>query len=162
MIELFWQFDDLVKLQTALTAMPDVLTTRFEKAARSGIGIFHDDLAQYAEPPNYPIIWDSERQRRAFFATDGFGGGIPHTRAGALPDSWQTEVNVSENELMARVFTPEDWAKYVQDSNQQSAIHAGRWQNTTQGVLEKDYEIVVKGFVTEAEIALDQVSLMLD
>lgn len=28
----------------------------------------------------YPLRWTSERQRKAFFATDGFGGGIPHRR----------------------------------------------------------------------------------
>lgn len=28
----------------------------------------------------YPVHWDSKKQRRAFFATDGFGAGIPTQR----------------------------------------------------------------------------------
>ncbi len=35
-------------------------------------------------PPKYPIRWKSEKQRRAFFATDGFGKGIPYKRIGKL------------------------------------------------------------------------------
>lgn len=42
-----------------------------------------------ARPPDYPIRWDSERQRRAYFATRGFGGGIPHIRTGASELGWQ-------------------------------------------------------------------------
>lgn len=36
----------------------------------------------------YPIQWTSEKQRRAFFASDGFGKGIPTKRTGALSDAW--------------------------------------------------------------------------
>lgn len=32
--------------------------------------------------PRSPIQWDSVKQRRAFFATDGFGRGIPTRRSG--------------------------------------------------------------------------------
>lgn len=35
----------------------------------------------------YPIEWQSEKQRKAFWATDGFGGGIPHIRTGAIEDA---------------------------------------------------------------------------
>lgn len=31
---------------------------------------------------DYPVTWDSERQRRAYFATNGFGAGIPYSRTG--------------------------------------------------------------------------------
>lgn len=31
-------------------------------------------------PPRYPIRWKSERQKRAFFASNGFGRGIPTGR----------------------------------------------------------------------------------
>lgn len=33
---------------------------------------------------HYPIVWTSEKQRRAYYASDGFGGGIPYKRTGAL------------------------------------------------------------------------------
>ncbi len=33
--------------------------------------------------PGNPVHWDSLLQQRAFFASNGFGGGIPHQRTGA-------------------------------------------------------------------------------
>jgi hypothetical protein len=39
-------------------------------------------LGKIPGPVKYPIRWTSERQRRAFFATNGFGRGIPTKRTG--------------------------------------------------------------------------------
>lgn len=47
------------------------------------------ELAQPAPPVRYPIQWKTERQRRAFFATNGFGRGIPTQRTGALGRGWK-------------------------------------------------------------------------
>lgn len=44
-------------------------------------------------PPIYPIRWTSERQRKAFFASKGFGRGIPAKR-GSPPEitrAWRGE-----------------------------------------------------------------------
>lgn len=42
--------------------------------------------------PRYPLRWKTEKQRRAFFASDGFGKGIPTKRTGALQKGWQYEL----------------------------------------------------------------------
>jgi len=39
-------------------------------------------------PQDYPRLWSSEQERFAFFATDGFGGGIPHRRTHELVKAW--------------------------------------------------------------------------
>jgi hypothetical protein len=39
-------------------------------------------LGKIPGPVHYPVRWTSERQRRAFFATKGFGRGIPTKRTG--------------------------------------------------------------------------------
>lgn len=50
------------------------------------------DLLRFDAPPvHYPIQWTSERQRRAFFATDGFGRGIPTRRTDKI-NQWRYEV----------------------------------------------------------------------
>lgn len=51
-----------------------------------------------AEPgkPHYPIRWTSERQRRAFFATDGFGRGIPTRRTHTLSQGWTVFVDIDQ------------------------------------------------------------------
>lgn len=35
-----------------------------------------------------PYKWQTEKQRRAYFATNGFGAGIPYNRTGDLGNSW--------------------------------------------------------------------------
>jgi hypothetical protein len=42
--------------------------------------------------PIYPLRWKSKKQRRAFFATKGFGKGIPYSRSGAQSNSWSVIV----------------------------------------------------------------------
>lgn len=75
--------------------------------------------------PTYPIHWVSIRQRKAFFASQGFGGGIPHVRRG-IEQSWAIE----KLEDGYRVVNRKPGAKFVFGSaygTDQSPIHAGRW-----------------------------------
>lgn len=46
------------------------------------------ELTPYPGKPRYPLRWKSARQRRAFFASRGFGRGIPAQRTGALQRAW--------------------------------------------------------------------------
>lgn len=50
-----------------------------------------DELQHTPGKVKYPIQWTSERQRRAFFATNGFGGGIPYVRTGNLAKAWKAD-----------------------------------------------------------------------
>jgi len=85
------------------------------------------ELAVPAPEPTYPINWDSEKQRRAFFATDGFGRGIPTERTGAYTEGFK----VRRVELRAYALvnlTP--YASHVGGNaagGRQSRIHRGRW-----------------------------------
>lgn len=48
------------------------------------------------EPAKWPAgkkrDWQTEKQRRAFFASNGFGGGIPYQRSGKLLASYDMKV----------------------------------------------------------------------
>src|SRR3972149_1043646 len=46
-------------------------------------------LTPYPAPPRYPLRWKSARLRRAYFATRGFGKGIPYKRTGQLGKGWR-------------------------------------------------------------------------
>jgi len=89
-----------------------------------------DELAQPGKPIKYPVQWDSEKQRRAFFATDGFGRGIPTVRTGAYNAGWKVKQTGSGT---AREFTLSNitpYSRYVGGTaygKAQSNIHAGRW-----------------------------------
>jgi len=47
----------------------------------------------------YPIPWVSIKQMRAFFASEGFGGGIPHRRRGFYQRGFQIRALKNGHEL---------------------------------------------------------------
>lgn len=71
-------------------------------------------------PPNYPLRWSSQRQRRAYFATGGFGGGIPTRRSGKILRGWKVEV-VHSSPLGGEIIlsNSEPAMTYVQGRQQQ-------------------------------------------
>jgi len=76
--------------------------------------------------PTYPIKWDSDKQRRAFFATGGFGRGIPTRRTGQYAAGWEIE----KIESGYKVHNKFAGAKHIGGDAyglSQSSIHKGRW-----------------------------------
>ena len=92
-------------------------------------------MAEEGKPITYPVQWDSEKQRRAFFATNGFGGGIPHVRTGAYQRGWTAEPRSFGAVLFNHTRgagaiggTPSGW---------QSRIHRNRWNYLLQILSEE-------------------------
>ena len=74
----------------------------------------------------YPVQWDSAKQRRAFFATNGFGKGIPYQRTFASASTWQVQTFASGVSLSAP--HPAGAVSGMPNRNfWQSRIHRGRW-----------------------------------
>lgn len=88
------------------------------------VEIIKTRMSVEGKPITYPVQWDSERQRRAFFATGGFGKGIPYQRTGGYIAAWKHEVipfgHALSNPHPAGAIggMPAGW---------QSRIHRGRW-----------------------------------
>jgi hypothetical protein len=76
------------------------------------------------KPVTHPVQWDSERQRRAFFATGGFGKGIPYRRQNRYRFGWQDQM-----EPFGASLHNESPAGAIGGlaSGWQSRIHRGRW-----------------------------------
>lgn len=77
------------------------------------------------KPPTHPIQWDTERQKRAYFATNGFGGGIPTVRTDESPNAWK----VIKTDRGADMSNPLSHAGYLygtERGERQSRIHRGR------------------------------------
>jgi hypothetical protein len=105
-------------LNGLLTDMRDVL---FETATN-----VKTRMSEPGTPIQYPVQWDSEKQRRAFFATNGFGKGIPYTRDGGYERSW----TVDRQPLGATLHAPHPaGAIGGMASGWQSSIHRNRWNN---------------------------------
>jgi hypothetical protein len=114
------------------------LAAKFKVGAESSLYLaaknIRDEMQQEGLPVTYPINWDSERQRRAFFATDGFGGGIPYQRSGIAVGSWEA-VKIDNG---AQVSNPLSHIRFLSGSADgspvgagdklQSNIHKGRWK----------------------------------
>ena len=73
-----------------------------------------------------PNSWDSDKQRKAFFATNGFGKGIPTERTGNYINGW----SVNSIPGGAELSNTSGYAAAVGGSpgnGWQSLIHQGRW-----------------------------------
>lgn len=86
--------DILDAIEDTAGRSPKLMQTAFKRAVSRLRSRILDDLKQdpgpvvYAGPPSASgaptLRWKSERQRRAFWATNGFGKGIPYERTGDL------------------------------------------------------------------------------
>lgn len=92
--------------------------------------------------PQYPIRWKSERQRRAFFATNGFGRGIPSQRTGKVSDGWRVRQSSHPFQGTTTVSNDVPYAVFVYGSisapnNWQQPFHQDTgWPNATEIVVE--------------------------
>ena len=91
-------------------------------------------MKETGKPVTYPIQWDTERQRKAFFATKGtFDRGyngpskIPTKRTGEYTKAWKV-IPVEDG---YDIGNPLSHSKYiggsVRSTKRQSRIHRGRW-----------------------------------
>jgi len=53
---------------------------------------------------NAPVRWKSERQKRAFFATEGFGRGIPTQRTNGYVTAWHVRADYKNNLGIVRIY----------------------------------------------------------
>jgi hypothetical protein len=79
-----------------------------------------------------PYQWQSEKQRRAFFATKGFGKGVPSQRTGELSRGWQASVDPYRKTLFNRV----PYAKFVMGNDQQRGHTKDGWRKLGKVILD--------------------------
>lgn len=103
-------------------------------------------------PVKYPIQWTSEKQRKAFFATDGFGKGIPYRRTGQLPADWRVELAVHGGGASVSIVNRNPAAPFVY----------GRWKqqfHTNTGWPDARPIIDQIAAFTRPEVVTDQILL---
>lgn len=88
-----------------------------------------DELTTPAPPVQYPIQWASVKQQRAFFATNGFGAGIPTQRTGKIRNSWISYVKKLDGKGFGFVIeNTSPKSKFVYGSLAQDRTQALRFQ----------------------------------
>lgn len=70
-------------------------------------------LSEEPGPVKYPVQWTTEKQRRAYFASNGFGNGIPYQRTGRLSQAWEVILVEDPGTFKIQIFNTAPQAKYV-------------------------------------------------
>jgi hypothetical protein len=133
----------------ALEQFPAQLDAKLAQAMEKAEEFVHEQLAIEPDPIPFPpsnVNWDSPKQRRAYHATGGFGGGDPYTRAGKLDSTLENApIEVSPGMIHGAVFSPEEWVMFVignSEGNNQSTIHQGRWPTIPETGKRIDSDVV--------------------
>jgi hypothetical protein len=76
----------------------------------------------------YPIQWTSEKQRRAYFATNGFGAGIPYRRTGNMINDIHFKYGEGGGSDYVTAETDSPYAQFVVGQYQQKFHHNTGWR----------------------------------
>ena len=106
----------------------------FEAGEATAAELTPDILAELQRQPperteNSPNIkWTSPLQQRAYFASDGFGAGIPYKRTGGLAAAWRVVVERTITGFRMVVENPNRAARFVYGSLAKNIVAASRFQ----------------------------------
>lgn len=76
-------------------------------------------LTRVPGSPIYPIRWKSQRQKRAYFASKGFGKGIPSRRTYAVLRGWKVTYRRTGDVGMVSLINTEPHMRFVQGDDAQ-------------------------------------------
>lgn len=76
--------------------------------------------------PGNPYQWQTEKQRRAYFASNGFGGGIPYKRTGKGVAGWEKKETGRGYQMLLK--NRHAYMDYVQGFLQQRGHFADGWR----------------------------------
>lgn len=123
--------DDALDVLEALSdhaqRLPALTQAAYARAIRPLNNRVLNEIKTVPGAPKYPIRWKSDRQRRAFFASNGFGKGIPSQRTGTLLKNWKI-VGVKLKDgggVLLENKTP--YMEFVQGTDQQPFHHDTGW-----------------------------------
>lgn len=128
------------KYERLRKAVPEISRQRLYATALAIVA----DMKEVAPKPTYPIQWDSERQRIAYFATDAFtlkgrrpngyvNKNIPYKRTGRYVKAWKVVKSPAGRGPAAAgylVVNPLEHAYHIggkSSGKKQSRIHRERW-----------------------------------
>lgn len=119
---------------------PRLMQTAYDRALRRWRPRILVDLraAPTLGPDDYPRRWKSERQRRAYFATNGFGGGIPYRRTGALEKAWKITLKTQSATGVLAIENDNKAAEFVQGDRAQPMHLDSGWPQAANVVSKYD------------------------
>jgi hypothetical protein len=118
----------------AIHAAAEVLPEAVGRFARRDLRPFVSQavdrtLRREPGPVVYPFLWASDKQRRAFFATDGFGSGIPYRRTRRYIHSWHVIGDYTDTFSGITVYSDSEVSEFVGGRRQQPGHQQTGWPN---------------------------------
>lgn len=139
--------DILSAYQQAVQQYPRAIQIAFTDEVAKSADTLRNLLTQTPGKPSYPLRWARSRnpqdagkkpntkfgyysrQKAAYFASNGFGAGIPYRRTGKLKRSWQVVANLSVNGGDILVSNTAPYSIYVQGFAQQPFHRDTGWRD---------------------------------
>lgn len=145
--------DIIAAINEQIGLTPKLMTTAYNRATSRLRSRWRDALR--VEPPPaanyYPIHWKSAKQRRAFFATNGFGRGIPTVRTHTLSQGWQVIFAPLDNGGAITVVNETPYAQFVVGNNRQPMF-----DGNTGGIPWLEPDFINVQYLEEAEEVMIQ------
>jgi hypothetical protein len=135
----------LKRLTDGFRKAPSVMKTVHTRNTRRFISRVLAQLKVTPPPIRGKVPWASLKQQRAFFASNGFGGGIPHRRTGAMIKGWKGLFNANDQEATIEFLNNQPGAIFVFGIYQQR-MHKRRFANAPAifKKAQKEYQTLVE------------------
>lgn len=130
---------------------PKVVRSAFKKSASR----INTKMRQPGKRPVYPLKWASRKQQKAFFASRGFDGGIPHVRKGFYIGQWQ-EKTIRGGYQVQNLWNKAGYVAGDIRGNRQSSILKGRW-NVFRIVVNAALKVLPKEVVSEMKVVIRKI-----
>lgn len=114
-------------IQYNLSRHASLLNTAFKRDALVVRRYAKTRLRRVPGSVKRPIKWTSEKQWRAFFATDGFGRGIPTRRTNEMVDSWDVRFTFVGDGAEVALTNDTDYWRFVVGDEQQGFHRNTGW-----------------------------------
>jgi hypothetical protein len=145
----------LTSLKKKLEKYPPAAIKAGLVAAEEYLNTDEFKMSMYPPESDEPFEWSSDKQRAAFFASDGFGRGIPTERTHELAQSGV--FRVSEGNLWVEYENLAPYSNYVINPSMQIIGHRKRgWKPVNTFVVGRSKEIA-KVFEKAAKAAWDNI-----
>lgn len=118
-----------------LKKLPKFAEDAFPKAVALSTAPLVDDLAQAPGSVKRPIRWATQKQKQAYFATDGFGKGIPYRRSGRLADGWDVSVESDRATIDIWLRNSVPYSGFVQGDRQQPFHKNTGWRHVDSAIF---------------------------
>lgn len=119
--------------------------------------VVEKEFSKEPGPVKLPFQFATERSRRAYFATNGFGNGIPYQRKGKVSKQWKTQIQ----KLNIIIFNASPAGKYVYGPRQVAGHKNTGWgkevDKASKRTLDAATDIIIAAWVQVVDESIEEI-----